>query len=277
MNFRFFAITLYFLPTYFFALAYSPNIAGLRIGVDLMIIYLLLLPSLFYLSGNTSIKQLKKHRLNYLFLAIIVSCIFGGGVLINWQFALFLLILSILSIFSFNMVQSGKNWMIIVIISIFMGAIIFSTNYIGLNQYEIDNLLNLNQFISGLFSGILVLFPMTLLLLSHFDKKNIINFQKWVKNKVKLLHWLIRLMLFAFVLYFIFEENARSAGYYVLATIPGYFMLYIVMRKQISRRSFDFRRAVIRINFVNSIAMTLFFAYFFLNKTQVLQAISAGY
>ena len=158
-----------------------------------------------------------------------------------------------------------------------MGSLIFMANYIGLNQYKLSYLININNLQLIIFSGLMVLFPLTLMSIEESDRAREVYSIDWIRRKVKIVHWLIRIILFAFVLYFMFLENPRYSGYFVLATTPGYIMLYFLMRKLVINKPVKFGNELMRINLVNSLVMSLFFGYFFLNKTQLLQAVLAGY
>ncbi|MEN8247330.1 MAG: hypothetical protein ABFS32_00230 [Bacteroidota bacterium] len=280
MNRSVFAGALYLLPVFFFTLAYSPNITGWRIGVILILIYFMFIPAVIQLGNKLSDKgQLFKNWFDYLAVIAIANVLIGGGVIVNWFFPLVMLSLSVAIILFLNPGMENPFGMKRLMLQFLIGIILYAANYIGLNQFLPENLFNSQIIFPLLMSGVLVLFPLTSMSIYNIAIENtcLIKNEDWVKYKVKLLHWLIRLLLFAFVIFFMIFEESRYSGYFVMAIIPGYLMLYLVLRKLMLKRAVELGSSVARINLVNTTVLIIFFLYFFLDKTQVLQAVSAGY
>lgn len=246
----------------------------------LILIYFMFIPAVIQLGNKLSDKgQLFKNWFDYLAVIAIANVLIGGGVIVNWFFPLVMLSLSVAIILFLNPGMENPFGMKRLMLQFLIGIILYAANYIGLNQFLPENLFNSQIIFPLLMSGVLVLFPLTSMSIYNIAIENtcLIKNEDWVKYKVKLLHWLIRLLLFAFVIFFMIFEESRYSGYFVMAIIPGYLMLYLVLRKLMLKRAVELGSSVARINLVNTTVLIIFFLYFFLDKTQVLQAVSAGY
>ncbi len=81
----------------------------------------------------------------------------------------------------------------------------------------------------------------------------------------------------AFCAYFVMHYSGKYALAFLLAMFPVVvYFTYWYVRVRKDRRSADFSHAM-RLNFLSSLFLNIFFIYFFLDNTQVLQAIGAGY
>jgi hypothetical protein len=265
-SFRF-IFSLYFLPVFFFTVAVSPNINGERIGLVLLSVYILLIPATNYIVDSTYSRASNSDKSkpllsNFIGLLMFVVAIYLGWQ-INWQFNIMQMVYLLFIAGAYNnLFSKGKFNLLLVLV---LGSILFSATYIGLNQYGFTQLLSLHNFAVILYCGLLIapIFYM-------------------VGDGLKLLYLIktVRTVLLgetlSFVIFFFVSYKWEYAVIFAIAMVPSALWLYKMYKDSETTDSLVTKRfAWLRLVYATSMAG--FFIYFFLDSTQVLQAIRGGY
>lgn len=276
-------ISLYFLPVFFFTLAVSPNISGDRIGVVLLSIFLLLVPSANYLAAipgkRTSSGDIKFSLINFLALLFFMVAIYLGW-RISWQFNLSQVLYFIAVIIASKQdrgVFPRINWAIANIIA---GILLFITIYLGLNQYGFDNLLRAHIILFASLSTIIIIASLYVARLHKYyrlNKDEIEDLPQVVLRSVKIIMALLGLLLLTYAVFFITTYHWRYAGYFTLALLPAIIIIIGVFKRLSTGHTVKLTAALSWLNILLAICLVIFFIYFFLDSTQVLQAIMGGY
>ena len=202
------------------------------------------------------------------------------GWLISWQFnfmqGLYLFTVIITSKKDSYIVVDIKWFMSIAIQGLLLCAII----YLGLNGYEFSNLLRIHIL---LFSSLSTLIIISSLYISNLREYYLLKEADKEKYKVgkeppiNAILMLLGLQLLAFGVFFITTYHWRYAGYFLLALVPAISVSINLMRKIQMERALNLPNALFWLNTVLALCLMIFFIYFFLDSTQVLQAIRGGY
>ena len=261
-------------------LAISPNINSDRIGLVLVAVFLLLIPSANYLAANPERKILSERDTKYSFLdflsLVMVIAAFYLGWLISWQFN----ILQGLYLFSVVIISKQERSLSVsikgLIARVIQGVLLFGIIYLGLNQYGFDNLLRIHIL---LFASLSTLIIITSLYISNLSEYSLLN-QADVENRsspIKILLLLIGLLLLAYTGFFTTTYHWRYAVYFTLAVLPAGLISISLIRKIQFGKAVNLPVNVYWVNIILALSLVIFFIYFFLESTQVLQAIRGGY
>ena len=269
-----------FLPVFFFVLAISPNISGDRIGLVLVAVFILLIPSANYIAANperkiSSERDTKYSLLDIVSLMMVIGAIYLGW-LISWQFNL----LQGLYLFTVILISKQKSSISVdfkwFIARIFQGLLLYAIIYLGLNQYSFNNLLRIHIL---LFSSLSTLIIITSLYISSLCDYYLLN-EDDMENRtlpIKIILLLIGLLLLAYGGFFTSTYHWRYAGYFSLAVLPAILLSINLIRKIQSVKAVTLHVTLYWLNTVLALGLVIFFIYFFLDSTQVIQAILGGY
>ena len=269
-----------FLPVFFFVLAISPNISGDRIGLVLISVFILLIPSANYIAANperkiSSERDTKYSLLDIVSLMMVIGAIYLGW-LISWQFNL----LQGLYLFTVILISKQKSSISVdfkwFIARIFQGLLLYAIIYLGLNQYSFNNLLRIHIL---LFSSLSTLIIITSLYISSLCDYYLLN-EDDMENRtlpIKIILLLIGLLLLAYGGFFTSTYHWRYAGYFSLAVLPAILLSINLIRKIQSVKAVTLHVTLYWLNTVLALGLVIFFIYFFLDSTQVIQAILGGY
>jgi hypothetical protein len=276
--------SLYFLPLFFFTLAVSPNISGDRIGVVLVSVFLLLVPAANYIAANPGQRTSTSGKIKYSFIDFLSLMLFLVAIYlgwqINWQFN-FLQCAYLFSVVLFSrqdeVLAADIKWYLA---RFLQGILLFAALYLGVNQYGFDNLFRIHILLYS-FLGTLVIFTglsvskLHLYCLQHAGE--IIEAPHIAVRPVRMIMLLTGLLLLVYSIFFITTYHWHYAVFFALAVLPS-----ILLAAHLFRR-FQLNKAInlpVRLNWLNILlatGLTVFFTYFFLDSSQVLQAVLGGY
>lgn len=283
----------FLLPVFLFALAVSPNINESRIVIVLIALHLFLYPASngynsYFDKDEGSIGGLKnppKVNKGLYYMALVFDVIaIALGLLINWQFALMLFIYGLVSkAYSHPSIRLKKfpftSWFIA---GLFQGLFTFLMSYVGLNDYTMYHVLKLSVLIPALLSSAILWgsYPMTQIYQHEEDSQRgdiTLSLKLGVLGTFHFTGLAFTLASASFVWYFIDVYQLKYAVAFLISMAPVVlFFSYWYLQTRNDRAKADFTNTM-RLNFLSAIFLNAFFIYFFLDHTQVLQAIKAGY
>jgi hypothetical protein len=279
-----FIFILYSMPVFFFILAISPNINGDRIGVVLLSVLILLVPAANYMAANPGKQISDSGDIKYSFIdslaliMIIVAIYLGWN--ISWQFNLLqglYLFAVVLSSKQEKYVYPGFGWFLV---KLLIGIILFAAIYMGLNQYGFNNLLRTHIILFASLSTLLIIVSLYIANLREYylpvmDKTE--ELPQAGLSALRMIIILLGLILLTYGMFFISAYHWRYAGYFGLVLLPAIIITVGIFRRLKSRQSIHLTAALLWLNIILASGLVLFFIYFFLDSTQILQAIMGGY
>lgn len=279
-----FLISIYFLPIFFFTLAISPNINSARIGLVLLSVFILLIPATNYIADNPGKRISNSGDIKYSFidslaLIMIILAIYLGWK-INWQFSL----LQGLYLFAVVLIARQERflspdikWFIS---KSLQGMLLFSTIYLGLNQYGFNNLLRAHIILFASLTTLIIIIGLYIVNLREYSllqKDELVSQPQKAVKPLKIILILIILLLLAYAGFFTATYHWRYAGFIALALMPSILFAIILLKRFSSLQTVQMTAALQWLNIILSTCLVIFFIYFFLDSTQVLQAIRGGY
>jgi len=284
----------FLLPVYLFALAISPNLNESRMLWVFVILHLFLYPASngynsYFDKDEKSIGGLKNpppvnKGLYYLALLFDAIAIVLGYLKINLLFALMLLIYGLISkAYSHPSVRLKKypipGW---VAAGLFQGFFTFIMCYTGINDFSLENAWSVHVLIPAILCSAMLWgnYPMTQVYQHEEDAKRgdyTLSLKLGIKGTFIFTALVFAFAVAGFVFYFIEFFEIKYAYPFLLALFPvlaffSFWFLKVVKDK--SQANFSYAMAL---NFISSTCLNIFFIYFFLESSQVLQAIKAGY
>lgn len=273
-----------FLPVFFFVLAISPNISSERIGLTLVAVFILLIPSVNYIAVNpehriSSGYDTKYSLLDIVSMVMVIATIYIGW-LISWQFNL----LQGLYLFTVILISKQENSIFVdfkwFIARIFQGLLLYAIIYLGLNQYGFNNLLRIHIL---LFSSLSTLMIITSLYISNLRDYYLLDEVDKESHSladavpIKIILLFLGLLFIAYGGFLATTYHWHYAGFFTLALLPAFLVSISLVSKIRSKKALNLPIAIYWLNTVLALSLVIFFIYFFLDSTQVLQAIRSGY
>jgi 1,4-dihydroxy-2-naphthoate octaprenyltransferase len=274
------------LPVYLFALAISPNVGESRLVWSFIIIHLLLYPASngynsYFDKDEKSIGGLKNpppvniglYATSLLFdlLAVIL-----GFVKVNLLFALMLLVYGLVSkAYSHPAIRIKKypigGWLII---GLFQGIFTFLMCYVGINGFEMENLVQAKVLVPGLLTSVMLWgnYPMTQVYQHEEDAKHgdtTISMMLGIRGTFVFVQVLFAVAAVCFVLYFNHFYTIEMGYYFLLALGPVvlFFMVWFYkVWKDASQANFTY---TMWLNFISSLCLNGFFIYFWLATSHI--------
>ena len=283
-----FPFSFFLLPIFLFALAISPNFNGPRMFWVFFIVHFLLYPASngynsYFDKDEQSIGGLRNppptsKGLYYLALAFDALAIVLGYVFINLLFAVMLLIYGLISKgYSHPMTRFKRHGITSLLLTgIFQGLFTFLMCYAGLNNYGLDQILGPQTLIPGVLATLMLManYPLTQVYQHDEDSRRgdiTLSIMLGIRGTFYFSAITFIITAAAFLYYFqVFHDGAYSM-YFILAIAPviSFFILWFLRVKN------GFHHAnysnTMRLNFISAISLNIFFLYFFLDKTQLLQ------
>jgi 1,4-dihydroxy-2-naphthoate octaprenyltransferase len=276
----------FLLPVYLFALAISPNVGESRLVWSFIIIHLLLYPASngynsYFDKDEKSIGGLKNpppvniglYATSLLFdlLAVIL-----GFVKVNLLFALMLLVYGLVSkAYSHPAIRIKKypigGWLII---GLFQGIFTFLMCYVGINGFEMENLVQAKVLVPGLLTSVMLWgnYPMTQVYQHEEDAKHgdtTISMMLGIRGTFVFVQVLFAVAAVCFVLYFNHFYTIEMGYYFLLALGPVvlFFMVWFYkVWKDASQANFTY---TMWLNFISSLCLNGFFIYFWLATSHI--------
>lgn len=284
----------FLLPVYLFALAISPNLNESRMLWVFIILHVFLYPASngynsYYDRDEKSIGGLKNPPpvntgLYYLALSFDALALLLGYWKINTLFMVMLLVYGLISkAYSHPSVRLKKypilGWFAA---GLFQGFFTFMMCYVGINNFSLENCWNAHVLIPAALTSIMLWgnYPMTQVYQHEEDAKRgdiTLSLKLGIRGTFLFTAVIFTMAVAGFVFYFIEFFELKYAYAFLLALLPvlTYFLFWFVkVWKDKEKANFGYTMGL---NFISATCLNIFFIYFFLESSQVLQAIKAGY
>ena len=278
----------FLMPVYFFALAISPNLTESRLLWSFLIIHLFLYPASngynsYFDKDTGSIGGLKNpppvnKGLYYLSLLFDAIAIVLGYWKIGVLFALMLFLYGLVSkAYSHPSVRLKKypiiGWLTV---GLFQGFFTFMMSYAGINQFELENLMQTKVLVPALLSTVLLLgsYPMTQIYQHEEDAEHgDYTFSRMLG--VAGTFWFV-LIVFSmasggFVWYFISFQEGKYAVQFLLAMLPVVLFFLAWFWKARHDERVVTHGYTMWLNFISALCLNAFFIAFWLQVSQVWQ------
>ncbi|MFZ2906700.1 MAG: UbiA family prenyltransferase [Cyclobacteriaceae bacterium] len=284
----------FLLPVYLFGLAISPNLNEGRMLWVFIILHLFLYPASngynsYFDKDEKSIGGLKNpppvsRGLYFLALLFDALAMALGLWKINTLFAAMLLLYGLISkAYSHPVIRLKKypigGWLAA---GFFQGFFTFLMCYVGINDFSLENCGNAQVIIPAILCSIMLWgnYPMTQVYQHEEDAKrgdHTLSLRLGIRGTFIFTAFVFSIAVAGFVFYFIQFFHVRYAFVFLLALFPvlTFFLFWFLkVLKDESQANFHYAMGM---NAVSATCLNAFFIYFFLDNSQVLQAIQAGY
>lgn len=284
----------FLLPVYLFALGISPNFTKPRLIWTFIIVHFLLYPASngynsYFDKDEKSIGGLSnpppvERGLYVTSLLLDGIALVLGFLKIGLLYAIMLLIYGMVSkAYSHPLVRLKKypvtGWLTV---ACFQGFFAFTMCYVGINGFGLENILNERMLLAGTLCTLLLLgsYPMTQIYQHEEDAKHgdtTISMKLGIMGTFYLAMIVFAVTSLAFYYFFHFFYSDKYSYRFLIALTPTItFFLYWLMRARKDESNANHYN-LMWLNFLSALCLNIFFSYFFLDSTQVLQAIEAGY
>jgi 4-hydroxybenzoate polyprenyltransferase len=284
----------FLLPVYLFAVSVSPNVTGKRLLWVFLILHFLLYPASngfnsYFDKDEKSIGGLKnpppvERGLYWLSLLFDALAVIIGLIEVSLLFAVMLLVYGLVSkAYSHPSIRLKKyavtSW---IITGLFQGAFTFMMCYAGVNQYGVENILQPKVlFPAGLATLMLwANYPMTQVYQHEEDAKHgdmTISRMLGIRGTFYFAGVFFGVTAIGFILFFNTFYYLRYGWVFLFALSPVVlYFTYWFLRVMKNSTEADFRHTM-RLNFISATCLIIFFIYFFLDFSGVMDAIRAGY
>ena len=284
----------FLMPVYLFALGISPNFSEPRLIWSFIVVHLFLYPASngynsYFDKDEGSIGGLKNpppvnKGLYYTSLLFDVIAIVLGFIMISALFAVLLLIYGLASkAYSHPSIRLKKfPFGGLLTVAFFQGFFTFLLCYVGINNFDVENLINAKVLIPASLASLLLVgtYPMTQIYQHDEDsKRGDKTVSLWLGIRGTFIFVLV-VFAFATVGYVVYFYTFYSLQYgfdfvLFLGPLVIYFLIWFYRVLRDPTRA-DHQNTM-RLNFISALCLNGFFIYFFLDSSQVLQAIKAGY
>lgn len=276
----------FLLPVYLFSLGISPNFTERGILWTFLIVHLLLYPASngynsYFDKDEKSIGGLKNpppvnKNLYYVALLFDLVAVVLAWWKIGFLFAAMIFVYGLISkAYSHPMVRLKKypilGWLTV---GVFQGFFAFIMCYVGINGYEIENVMHARILIPAALTSVMLLgnYPMTQVYQHDEDAKHgdkTMSMMLGVRGTFIFVQVVFALAAVGFVLYFNAFYDIRFAYAFLIALAPVvlFFMIwfYQVWRNPVNA---DHSRTM-WLNFISATCLNAFFVYFFVTTSNI--------
>jgi 1,4-dihydroxy-2-naphthoate octaprenyltransferase len=284
----------FLLPVYLFALGISPNFSEPRLIWSFIIVHLFLYPASngynsYFDKDEGSIGGLKNpplvnKGLYFTSLLFDMIAIVLGFIKISALFAVLLFIYGLASkAYSHPSIRLKKYPLGgLITVAFFQGFFTFLLCYVGINDFGLENLMSSKVLIPASLSSLLLVgtYPMTQIYQHEEDSKRgdqTISLRLGVKGTFMFVLIVFAIATAGYVFYFNMFYSLQYGIAFVLFLGPvvTYFLIwfYLAVRNPAKAN----HQNTMRLNLISALCLNAFFIYFFLDSSQVLQAIQGGY
>ncbi|UII28097.1 UbiA family prenyltransferase [Fulvivirga maritima] len=279
----------FLLPVFLFALSISPNIKESNLLIVFLSLHFFLYPASngynsYFDKDEKSIGGLKNppkvsKGLYYLALVFDIIAILLG-LYISWPLAIMLFVYGLVSkAYSHPSIRLKKypllSWFIA---GLFQGAFTLVMAYMGLNGFGFNVFLLPQVVIPAILSSLILWgsYPMTQIYQHEEDAKrgdNTLSLKLGIKGTFYFTAAAFSVAVAAFVFYFMEYQQIKYAWIFVGSMFPVvmYFAFWYLRVHQDSAKA-DYKHTM-WLNMISAICLSAFFIYFFIDRTQILQAI----
>jgi len=282
------------LPVFLFSLALSPNPDPGRMFWVFLIVHLFLYPASnaynsYYDKDVKSIGGIKNpppvnRGLYFLALSFDFIAIVLGYLKVGLLFAIMVLIYGLVSkAYSHPSIRLKKyavtSWLIT---GVFQGFFTLLMCYAGLNDFGLESVLKPHILTPAVLTSILLLgsYPMTQIYQHDEDARRgdiTISIKLGIRGTFYFTAFLFTLAAAGFVYFFIHYYQPKYAWQFLVALSPVvlYFLVWLSMVLNDEAKA-NYSRTM-WLNFISATCLNIFFFWFFLDSTQVLQALMGGF
>jgi len=278
----------FLLPVFLFSLSVSPNFDVARLFWVFFIVHFLLYPASngynsYFDKDEKSIGGLKNpppvnKGLYYLSISFDVVAIVLGYIKISLLFAGMLLIYGLVSkAYSHPAIRLKKyaimGWFIT---GLFQGLFTFAMCYIGLNDYSVASVVKPSVLIPGILTTVMLWanYPMTQVYQHEEDAKRgdrTFSLMLGIRGTFYFVGVVFTIVTAGFVLYFCKFFEPKYALFFLLALFPVVVYFFYWFTKVYKNGANADHRHTMYLNFISATCLNVFFLFFFLKSTQVLQ------
>jgi 1,4-dihydroxy-2-naphthoate octaprenyltransferase len=276
----------FLLPVYLFAIGISPNFNESRLLWTFLIIHLLLYPASngynsYFDKDEKSIGGLKNpppvnRSLYFVSLLFDAVAIILAYVKISPLFAMMILIYGLVSkSYSHPSVRLKKypiiGWLTV---GVFQGFFTFMMSYIGVNDFDLENLMRAKVLIPAILTSVMLLgnYPMTQIYQHEEDAKHgdkTMSMMLGIRGTFIFVQIVFMIASLGFILYFnnYFSSDYSFAFVYALAPVILFFMIWFAkVWKDPMKANFS---NTMWLNFISATCLNGFFIYFFFANSHV--------
>ena len=276
----------FLLPIYLFAVGISPNFTEDSLLWTFVIIHLFLYPASngynsYFDKDEKSIGGLKNpppvnKSLYYTSLGLDSIAILLACWKVSFLFALMILIYGLISkAYSHPIIRIKKyplvGWLIV---GVFQGFFTFVTSYVGINHFDIEQLMHAKVLLPAALTSVMLLgnYPMTQVYQHEEDAKHgdkTLSMMLGIRGTFIFVQIIFAIVSLGFILYF---NNFLSYIYslafvFALAPVIVFFMLWFVeVWRDPSKANFS---NTMWLNFISATCLNGFFIYFFLSNSHM--------
>ena len=281
-----FSFSYFLLPVYLFSLGISPNFNESRLLWSFVIIHLLLYPASngfnsYFDKDEKSIGGLKNPPpvnigLYYVSLLLDLAAVILALIKISFLFSMMVLIYGLISkAYSHPSIRLKKSpitgWLTV---GVFQGCFAFMMCYVGINNFEIENLLHARIIIPALLTSVMLLgnYPMTQVYQHEEDAKHgdkTMSMMLGIRGTFIFVQVVFAIATVGFILYFnSFFSSAFSFAFLIaMAPVVLFFMIWFFqVWKNTSKADYS---KTMWLNFISATCLNGVFVYFFFSITHV--------
>jgi 1,4-dihydroxy-2-naphthoate octaprenyltransferase len=280
----------FLLPVYLFALSLSPNFYGEQLLWSFVIIHLFLYPASnaynsYFDKDEKSIGVLRNpppvdKKLYYTALMMDVVAIIMGFWKINVEFVVMLVIYGLISkAYSHPGIRLKKyavaSWLVVVV---FQGFFSLMMCYMGINNFGFENILKDNVVYAGILSSLLLFasYPLTQVYQHAEDGRRgdrTMSMLLGIRGTFYFAMVFFTLTSAGFAIYFNAYFSALHTIVFLASLLPvvTFFMIWFLRVLEDETKA-DFSGSM-RLTFISSLCLNIFFLWLFLDTSHVLQAL----
>jgi len=282
------SFSFYLLPVFIFALAHSPNLDGGRLLIVFAALHLFLYPSSngynsYFDKDEESIAgmefppkvSLGLYYLSFLFLLMAILL----ALLINWSFAMLIAVYALVSMAYSHPAIRLKKYAILgwLVAGLFQGYFTYAMAYIGLNDFGWQALWKSHVWIPGMLTTLMIWgnYPLTQVYQHGEDSRRgdrTLSLKLgYVGTFVFSAAWFL-LAGIGFVVYFLNLGQEWAIWLFLAAVVPAvlYFYAWFYFIRKDSQKYASYRWTMWMLR-ISATCLNVFFFYYFLERTQVLQ------
>lgn len=284
----------FLMPVFLFSLSISPNLNQQTMLWVFVIVHLFLYPASngfnsYFDKDEKSIGGLKNpppvnKGLYYLSLLFDVLAITFAWLKVSPTFAIMIFIYGMISkAYSHPLTRLKKypigGWFVT---GLFQGAFTFVMCYVGLNKFDIQRVLRPEILTPAMLTSIMLWgnYPMTQVYQHEEDKKRndiTLSLRLGIRGTFYFTAFVFTLAVAGFLVYFNYYYQLRYGLVFMASLSPVLLYFFYWFSKVYKNETFADYKHTMWLNFISAVCLNLFFIWFFLDSTQVLQAIQEGY
>lgn len=279
----------FLLPVFLFSVAISPNLNPDRLLWVFLIVHFLLYPASngynsYFDKDDKSIGGIKNPppvRRGLYFLALVFDAvaIVLGFLKVGLLFAVMLLVYGLVSKAYSHPAVRLKKYPIIgwIVTGVFQGFFTFLMCYAGLNDFSVGSILRPQVMLPGVLTTIMLLgnYPMTQIYQHDEDASRgdiTLSIRLGIRGTFYFTALLFTLATVGFSYFFIQYYQFKYAAQFLVALLPVvlYFTFWFLkVYRDVSTADY---KHTMWLNYISSTCLNIFFIWFFLDSTQILQA-----